>query len=74
MRSLIESLGGKGFPRVRVGIGRPGSARVSPDYVVGVPSPEEGETLEKAVEVAADAIEVWIGEGIGEAMNRFNGG
>jgi PTH1 family peptidyl-tRNA hydrolase len=71
--SIIEALGGKDFARIRVGIGRPGAAKVSPDYVTGKPTAEERQVLEEAVERAADAVEVWLREGVHEAMNRFNG-
>ena len=73
MLSLIEALGGKGFPRIRVGVGRPSGGRVSPDYVTAKPPPKEREVIEEAVDLAAAAAEVWLAEGILEAMKRFNG-
>jgi peptidyl-tRNA hydrolase len=34
--------------------------------------PEERETVEAAIESAADAVECWVGDGIVAAMNRYN--
>ncbi|MGH7805687.1 MAG: aminoacyl-tRNA hydrolase [Candidatus Binatia bacterium] len=71
VESAIESLGGKGFPRIRVGIGRPAGDAV--DFLTDEPvTAEELEVLEPAVERAAEAVETWLADGIGAAMNRFN--
>ena len=72
VESIIECLGGKDFPRVRLGIGRPGAGHVPVDYLLERLEPEEKASLVEAVERAADATEVWLREGAGAAMNRFN--
>ncbi len=71
--SIIESLGSKAFPRVRVGIGRPASKSANLDYLLDAMSAEEVETLEEAVESAADAAETVLRDGIAKAMSGFNG-
>ena len=72
VESLIESLGGKGFPRIRIGIGRPAGDPV--DFLTDDPvTPEEAAVFEPAVDRAAEAVETWLTEGIATAMNRFNG-
>jgi peptidyl-tRNA hydrolase, PTH1 family len=71
VESVIEALGSRAFPRVRVGIGRPGGDPM--EHVLGTPAPQERELLEASVERAADAVEVVLDEGVGRAMNRFNG-
>jgi peptidyl-tRNA hydrolase, PTH1 family len=71
VESAIESLGGKGFPRIRLGIGRPAGNPV--DFLTDEPvTAEEAELLEPAVDRAADAVETWLADGITAAMNRFN--
>lgn len=79
VRSLINSLGGSGFARIRVGIDRPyddGTPVRDPvriaDWVLSAPGREERERLDEAVARVADAIEVATVEGIDIAMNRFN--
>ncbi len=67
------------FPRLRIGIGRPvvnGEPSWDPedvaDWVLGDPTPEERELLDKAVERAIEAIECAVAEGIEAAMNVYN--
>ena len=70
LRSLLSHLGTGDFARVRVGVGRP--ERRAVDHVLGRFSPEERARVEETLEQAADAVQVWIREGIRAAMNRFN--
>ena len=79
LRSVIGELGTGGFPRLRIGIGRPqaeGRPVTDPDlvaaYVLSLPPPGEREALEEAIAVAAEALEVVIAEGLEAAMNRYN--
>ena len=72
MRSIIQHLGGQEFPRLRVGIGRPPGRMDPADYVLQDFSSEEGPVLEEVLERATAAIEVWLTEGIEEAMERYN--
>jgi PTH1 family peptidyl-tRNA hydrolase len=66
-------VGPPSFPRIKVGIGRP-QAGVDPiEYVLSGFTPDERVQLEPALERAADAVECWLRDGIGVAMNRFNG-
>ena len=79
VRSLLESLGGGEFARLRIGIDRPydrgqpvrDPERVA-DWVLSPPSPEERARLDDAVALAADAIELAAVEGIDAAMSAFN--
>jgi peptidyl-tRNA hydrolase, PTH1 family len=82
LRSIIESLGGsEEFARLRVGIGRPdktdgaGTGPVGEDitdHVLGRFSARERELAEQAIEVAAEAVECCLKEGLTAAMNQFN--
>jgi len=68
--SIIETLGLREFPRLRVGIGRPPAGADVVDYVLEPPAPDQEEALAEAVDVAAAAVEIWLAEGIQTAMNR----
>ena len=72
MKSIIQHLGTEQFPRLRVGIGRPPAGWETPDYVLGNWRRDEAEHLSEIYTRAADAIELFIAEGITAAMNRFN--
>jgi peptidyl-tRNA hydrolase, PTH1 family len=69
--SLIEVLG-KGFPRVRIGIGRPPGGSDPAAFVLEHFDPGEEAPIEAAVERAADGIETLVGQGLETAMNAFN--
>jgi PTH1 family peptidyl-tRNA hydrolase len=71
LRSIIKELGTENFPRLRVGIGREGIKDLV-GYVLGEFEREEMEILEKVLDVAVDAVECIIKEGIEEAMNKYN--
>lgn len=72
MRSVIQHLGSQAFPRLRIGIGRPPGHTDPADYVLQDFSAEEERAIEEALARAVAAIEVWLTEGIEEAMARFN--
>ncbi len=73
LKSLIERLGGDGFPRLRVGIGRGSPDRDMTAFVLGRMPAEDREKLDEACRRAADAAEQWVNEGVVSAMNRYNG-
>ncbi|MBI3976079.1 MAG: aminoacyl-tRNA hydrolase [Armatimonadetes bacterium] len=72
MRSIIDALGERGFPRLRVGIGRPPQGRDPADYVLSRFAPDDLPAVETAVERGADAVELFIRRGIEAAMNAYN--
>jgi len=71
MKSVIEQLGSNGFPRLRVGIGRPTHGDPV-DYVLSDFAPDEQIAMEQAYERAVSAVELWLTEDIAAAMNRHN--
>jgi PTH1 family peptidyl-tRNA hydrolase len=73
VESIIEALGSKGFPRIRIGIGRPGSKDANVDYLLDSMTQEEAEALAGSVARAADGVEVALRDGVASAMSRFNG-
>jgi PTH1 family peptidyl-tRNA hydrolase len=70
--SIQASLGTKAFARVRVGIGRPPESAEAVDHVLEVFSPGEMPVLSRALEDAAEAVQVLIRHGLARAMNRYN--
>ena len=72
IRSIIQDVGGTGFPRLRIGIGAPPPGVVARDYVLGKFANEEADAIAGAVERAAAAVRCVLEENIDTAMNRFN--
>jgi PTH1 family peptidyl-tRNA hydrolase len=72
MRSLIEQLGTRDFPRIRVGIGRPEGERDATGHVLARPDAEQARLFDETLERAALALESILRDGIEAAMNRFN--
>ena len=73
LKSIIRAVGGTGFPRLRVGIGRPPAGQDPIEHVLGRFSPDERALIDAAEARTADAVESWIQDGIADTMNRFNG-
>lgn len=71
MESIISHIHSTDFPRLRVGIGRP-NPDADVDHVLGAFSPQERQVMEEAIGRAADAVGVWLAEGLDAAMNKFN--
>ncbi len=73
MGSVIERLGTKEFPRLRIGIGRPPGRMDPADYVLQDFSKEEMKSLSEILDHAADAALEFVVNGLNAAMNKFNG-
>lgn len=72
LESIVEHLGTREFPRLRVGIGRPAGEREVVDFVLEPFAEAEGEALESALGAAATGVEAWCLLGIDAAMGRVN--
>lgn len=72
MRNIIYLLKEDGFPRVRIGVGRPQNGQNLADYVLGRFSKSEQELLIPIVKDAVSAIETIVKEDVDLAMNRYN--
>jgi len=72
MKSVLEWLQTKAFPRVRVGIGPKPTDEDMIGFVLGDFPDEESLGLEKVVERAADAVESIFSIGTERTMNTFN--
>ncbi len=72
LRSIARDLGSRDFPRLRIGVGRPGRGdrRSVADFVL---APFEPETdVDALVSRGADAVETLLREGLEAAQQRFN--
>ena len=72
MKSVVSCLNSEGFARIRVGIGMPEHKDDLINYVIGYIPENELETLQKGVDIAAEAVEEILKNGIDKAMNKFN--
>ena len=72
LRSISTSLGTRDYLRVRFGIGRPPGRQDPADYVLKRFSAGERKDLDVAVDLAADAAEALLAEGLEPAQNRFH--
>ena len=72
LKSLIEQLGTEEFARLRLGVGRGDARRDLADHVLATFDKDEQPIVAEAIARAADAAEVFVSEGLGPMMNRFN--
>lgn len=74
LRSIKAHLHTDAFTRVRIGIGKPpGGKEHGADHVLRAPGRKAREELDVSIEIAADAVECILTEGVPAAQNRFNG-
>ena len=70
--NVIEKIGTQEFPRVRLGV-HPGHPLPSgKDYLLSRFNRQQTETLEAFIDLAADATESIIAEGVEKSMTKFN--
>jgi PTH1 family peptidyl-tRNA hydrolase len=72
LRSISRSLGTKDYYRVRFGIGRPPGRQDPADFVLKRFSAVERKEIEFALDLAADATEALLREGLEPTQNRFH--
>ena len=72
VRSIIDQMGTRSFPRLRVGIGRPPGRMEVSDYVLKSFSSVEKQTLPFILDQASDAILHFIDHGLDQTMTVFN--
>ena len=73
LKSIIQHIGAE-FPRLRIGVGRGDPKWDLADHVLSKFGREEREAVADLVSRAADAVELFAGEGLDVVMNRFNPG
>jgi PTH1 family peptidyl-tRNA hydrolase len=74
LESIERQLGSRGYPRLRLGIGRRADdVREITDYVLGRFSADERLVMAEVLARASQQVECWLSDGIAKAMNDFNG-
>jgi PTH1 family peptidyl-tRNA hydrolase len=73
LRDIIAACGGTDFVRVRIGIGRPPGQMEVADYVLSNFGTVEKKELPVTLELAADAAESVVAEGVAAAQQRHHG-
>ncbi len=72
LRDIIAASGSNDFARIRVGIGRPPGRMDTADFVLKDFSSAERKNLPVTLEIAADAVEAIMRNGVQAAQNVFN--
>lgn len=72
MKSIINLLGTKNFPRVKVAVGKKPSYMDLADFVLSNFNKSEEEILEKELDLAKEACLEIIASGIDQSMNKVN--
>jgi len=70
LSSIIQQLGSNDVPRLKIGIGRGRSTASA--HVLSRFSPDQERELPDLINQSADAVEIWIKDGIVAAMNQAN--
>jgi PTH1 family peptidyl-tRNA hydrolase len=72
LKSIAEAVGSEEYARLRIGVGRGDDRRDLADHVLAKFDAEERAIVAEAVSRSADAAELFVAEGIGPVMNRYN--
>ncbi len=71
-QSVIQHLGTDEFPRLKIGIGRPRFGESVEDFVLSPFYEDEQGVVEKVIDAAVRACELFVSMGVEAAMNRTN--
>jgi PTH1 family peptidyl-tRNA hydrolase len=72
LRDIQNHLGTNEYARLRIGVDAPRDDDAV-DHVLGRFRPAERVVIEDAVQLAAQAVAVWVAQGVEACMNRYNG-
>ena len=72
IESIVNSLGDKGFIRLRIGVGKPVNKPDVINYVLSKLQSHEREKISEIIRSAVEAIIEVIENGVQSAMNKFN--
>jgi PTH1 family peptidyl-tRNA hydrolase len=72
VRSIIQCLGERSFPRLKIGIGRPGVSLPIDTYVLSPFTPDERLIIDEVLDLVLDGVLCFLKGGIDVAMNEFN--
>jgi PTH1 family peptidyl-tRNA hydrolase len=72
LQSVTQHLKNQDFIRIRIGVGKPASKEAGADHVLSKIPAGERELLDISVQIAADAVQLIIAEGLDAAMRNIN--
>lgn len=72
LQSISQHLKSNDYLRVRIGVGKPPSKEQGGDHVLSKIPVRERELLDVAVQVAADAVQLIVADGLDAAMRNIN--
>lgn len=73
LQSVLAAVAPASVPRLRVGVGRPRAGGEAVEHVLSEFNEGEWERMERMIARAVEALAVVMRQGIGAAMDRFNG-
>ena len=73
LKSIEQHVGTNDFVRIRIGVGKPPDPQSGRNWVLHKPSKKDRSSLDTAVQVGIDAIEMILTDGVEQAMNNING-
>lgn len=72
MKSIISHLNSENFPRLRIGIGKSDGTKDTVSHVLGKFTPDETPVIDRVLQLATEAVELSLKEGIEKAMSIYN--
>ena len=72
IRSIIEHLSARDFPRIKIGIGRPPSPVAPEKYVLGKLAAHEKEIIKGEMSLLFEGVRIFLQQGIEGAMTVIN--
>ena len=72
MKSIISHVGGKTFPRLRLGIGKSAHKGATIGHVLGKFSSSEKKLIDDLMKLSEDAIVLGLQDGVEKAMSYYN--
>lgn len=73
LESISSHLGTRDFHRLRIGIGKPPTPEEGASWVLTGFRPDLALLMEKVVQTAAEAAQIWATEGIDVCQKKYNG-
>jgi len=73
LKDIIECIGSQEFPRIKIAVGqKPHPDYDMKDWVLGKFPKNQEKQIEETIDLAAEAVECFIKQGLAIAMNRYN--